>query len=330
MIQSGFDCMKRREFITLLGGAASWPLAARAQQPVMPVIGFLTSRAPLADAHLLEAFRGGLREMGYVEGQNLTFEYRFAENHYERLPDLAADLVRRNVAGIFANGISVPPAMSATGAIPIVFTTGGDPVKLGFVVSLHSPGGNATGITTSNIANAVKRLDLLREMVPAAGTFAFLQNPDSPLTNLADVQDAAAVTGKRLVVISVREDREFEPTFATLVQQGVGALLVGADPLFVGRRAQIVALAAHYSIPAIYFGREFAEAGGLMSYAASLADAYRGAGVYIGRILRGTKPGDLPVTKSSKFELVINLKTAKALGLTVPPSLLAVADEVIE
>jgi putative tryptophan/tyrosine transport system substrate-binding protein len=322
--------VKRRDFITVLGGAAAWPVVARAQQPVMPVIGFLTSRAPSADSHLLEAFRSGLREMGYVEGQNLTIEYRFAENHYERLPDLAADLVRRNVAAIFANGISVPPAMSATGAIPIVFTTGGDPVKLGFVVSLQNPGGNATGITTSNIANAVKRLDLLREMVPAAGTFAFLQNPDSPLTNLADVQDAAAATGNRLVVISVREDREFAPTFATLVQQDVGALLVGADPLFVGRRAQIVALAACYSIPAIYFGREFAEAGGLMSYAASLADAYRGAGAYIGRILKGTKPGDLPVTKSTKFELVINLKTAKALGLTVPPSLLVRADEVIE
>jgi putative tryptophan/tyrosine transport system substrate-binding protein len=322
--------MKRRQFITLLGGVATWPLAARAQRPVMPVIGFLTSRAPLADTHLLEAFRGGLRDMGYVEGQNLTIEYRFAENHYERLPDLAADLVRRNVAAIFANGISVPPAMSATGAIPIVFTTGGDPVKLGFVTSLHSPGGNATGITTSNIANAVKRLDLLREMVPAASTFGFLQNPASPLTNLVDVQNAAAVTRKRLVVISVREDREFEPTFATLVQQDVGALLVGADPLFVGRRAQIVALAARYSIPAIYFGREFTEAGGLMSYAASLADAYRGAGAYIGRILKGTKPGDLPVTKSTKFELLINLKTAKALGLTVPPSLLAAADDVIE
>ena len=328
--------VRRREFITLLGTAAAWPLVARAQQSARAqhsassVIGFLTSRAPGADAHLLAAFRDGLQRMGYYEGQNTAIEYRFAENQYSRLPQLATDLVRRQVTVIFANGIAVPPAMAATTAIPIVFTTGGDPVKLGFVTSLDRPGGNVTGVTTINIGNAVKRINLLREFLPHIERIGFLQNPDSPLTNLLDVKLATAATGLELVVVNARGDDDLEAALEDLVQHKAGALLVGADPFFVSRRQKLVAFAAHAAIPAMYFGREFIEAGGLMSYAASLSDAYRNAGIYIGRVLKGEKPAEMAVRQPTKFELLINLKTAKALLLEVPPSLLATADEVIE
>jgi len=319
----------RREFITLLGGAAAWPVAARAQQATPPAIGFLTSRAAGADSHLLAAFREGLKEIGYQEGRSVTIEYRFAENQYSRLPELAADLARRQVAVIFANGVSVASAMAATTAIPIVFTTGGDPVRLGFVTSLQRPGGNVTGVTTLNIGNAVKRLGLLHEAVPHAATIAFLQNPDSPLTNLADVEAAARAARIELVVLGARDDRDLVMAL-TSVQRKASALLVGADPFFVGRREQLVAFAAKAAVPAMYFGREFVEAGGLMSYAANLSEAYRDAGIYVGQVLKGEKPSEMPVRQATNFELILNLKTAKALGLTVPPSLLARADEVIE
>jgi len=322
--------MRRRAFIVFLGSAAVWPVAARAQQATPPAIGFLTSRAAGADSHLLAAFREGLHEMGYQEGRSVTIEYRFAENQYSRLPELAADLARRQVAVIFANGVSVASAMAATTAIPIVFTTGGDPVRLGFVTSLQRPGGNVTGVTTLNIGNAVKRLGLLHEAVPHAATIAFLQNPDSPLTNLADVEAAARAARIELVVLGARDDRDLVMALETSVQRKASALLVGADPFFVGRREQLVAFAAKAAVPAMYFGREFVEAGGLMSYAAKLSEAYRDAGIYVGQVLKGEKPSEMPVRQATNFELVINLKTAKALGLTVPLPLLARADEVIE
>jgi putative ABC transport system substrate-binding protein len=321
--------MRRREFITLLGGAAAaLPRAARAQQP-LPVMGFLTSRAQGADTHLLTAFREGLKGVGYDEGRNLAIEYRFAENQYDRLPALAADIVRRQVTMIFANGISVAPAKAATTTIPIVFTTGGDPVKLGFVASLARPGGNATGVITSNIGNAVPRLALLRELVPSARIIGFLYNPDSPLTNLGDVQAAADSAGIELLAVGARSDRELETMIANLVELRAGALLVGADPFFVSRRRQLVALAARASLAAVYFGREFVEAGGLISYAASLSGAYRDAGTYAGRVLKGEKPADLPVIQPTKFEMVLNLKTARALALNIPTETLLRA-EVIE
>jgi len=322
--------MRRREVITLFGGAvAAWPLAASAQQS-SPVMGFLTSRAQGVDAHLLAAFQQGLRGTGYDEGRNLAIEYRFAQNQYDRLPALAADLVRRQVSVIFANGISVAPAKAATATIPIVFTTGGDPVRLGFVASLDRPGGNATGVITSNIGNAVPRLTLLRDLVPSARTIGFLHNPHSPLTNLGEVQAAAHTAGIELVVVAARSDRELETAIANLVRMKADALLVGADPFFVSQRQQLVALAASASLPAVYFGREFVEAGGLISYAASLSEAYRDAGTYAGRVLKGEKPADMPIQQSTKFELVINIKSAKTLGLTVPASILRGADEVIE
>jgi putative ABC transport system substrate-binding protein len=325
--------MRRREFITLVAGAAAtslWPLGTRAQQSTSPAIGFITSRAAGADSHLLEAFREGLKEMGYEEGRNVTIEFRFAENRYSRLPGLAADLARRQVAVIYANGVSVAPAMAATTAIPIVFTTGGDPVRLGFVASLQRPGGNVTGVTTLNIGNAVKRLGLLHEVAPQAVTVGFLHNPDSPLTNLPDVEEAARAAAIELVVLGARDGRDLEEALETLVQRKAGALLVGADPFFVGRRQQLVTFAAKAAIPAMYFGREFVEAGGLMSYAARLSDAYRDAGIYVGQVLKGKKPSEMPVRQATSFELLINIKTAKALGLTVPPALLANADEFIE
>ena len=322
--------MRRREFINFLGGAvAAGPLAASAQQS-SPVMGFLTSRARGGDAHLLAAFHEGLKGTGYAEERNLAIEYRFAENQYDRLPALAADLVRRQVSMIFANGISVAPAKAATATIPIVFTTGGDPVKLGFVTSLDRPGGNVTGVITSNIGNAVPRLALLRELVPSVRTIGFLHNPHSPLTNLGDVQAAADAAGIELVVVGARSDRELEAAIASLVRMKAGALLVGADPFFVSQRQQLVALAARASLPAVYFGREFVEAGGLISYAASLSGAYRDAGTYAGRVLKGEKPADMPIQRPTKFELVINIKSAKTLGLDLPSSILLRANEVIE
>ena len=331
--------MKRREFITLLGAAATpsmlWPLAARPQQPAMPLIGLLFRGSCEQMEELMAAFRKGLSEVGYVEGRNVTFELRQARNEQDRLPELAADLVRRQVSVIASPGSDVAAlaAKAATTSIPIVFSTARDPVQIGLVASVNRPGGNVTGVSYMNAEIGVKRLGLLHELLPAAKRFAALLNRDDPVAgmSLLDLEAAAAALGLRqLLVLSASSEREIDAVFANLAQQQVSALLVSADALFVSRREKLVASAARHSIPAIYDLREFAAAGGLMSYGSSLTDAYRQVGVYTGRILRGEKPADLPVQKAVKVEFVINLKTAKALGLTIPPTLLARADEVIE
>ena len=326
--------VRRREFITLLGGAAAaWPLAARAQQPAMPVIGFLSSSAPADRARFLTAFRQGLRETGYVEGQNVAIEYRWAQDQADRLPDLAADLVRRQVTVIAAHDTpSSIVAKAATTTIPIVFASGGDPVKLGLVASLNRPGGNVTGVTFVAAELGAKQLGLLHELQPGAVRVGVLVDPNFALTQsfVSDVQAAALSIGKQIEVLEAPTGRDIDTAFASLAQKPIDALLVGPGPLLNNRRVQLVTLAAYHRVPAIYPLREVAEAGGLMSYGTSITDAYRQAGVYTGRILKGEKPADLPVMQSIKFEFVINLNTARAFGLSFPPGLLAIADEVIE
>ena len=326
--------MKRREFITLFGGtAAAWPLAARAQQPAMPVIGFLRSTSANASADLVAALRRGLTEAGYTEGQNLAIEYRWAENQEERLPGLVADLIRRQCAVIIAAGdAEAHAAKAATESIPIVFATGADPVKVGLVPSLNRPGGNLTGISFYNSADLLsKQLQFLREVVPKGAVIGLLMNPNADGgSQQRDVQLAARALGQQILIVNASSERDFDMAFATLAQQRAGALLIAGNALFTGQRDRLVALAARYALPTICPLREFVAAGCMMSYSGSLTDAYRQVGVYAGRILRGEKPADLPVTLPTKFELVINLKTAKALGLTVPDKLLVAADEVIE
>jgi putative ABC transport system substrate-binding protein len=324
----------RRQFISALGCAAfAWPRAARAQQPALPVIGFLSSSSPADRANLVTAFRQGLSETGHVEGRNVAIEYRWAEGQKDRLPDLAADLVRRQVAVIAVHDTpSAIAAKAATTTIPIVFVSGGDPVKLGLVASFNRPGGNVTGVSFMGAELGAKQLGLLHELLPGAVRIAVLVEPNFPLTEpfVSDVRAAALVIGKQIEVLDASTGRDIDTVFASLAQKPVDALLVGPTSLFHIRRVQLVTLAAYHRVPAIYLLREFAEAGGLMSYGTSFTDAYRQVGIYAGRILKGEKPGDLPVMQSIKFEFVINLNTAKAFGLTVPPGVLAMADEVIE
>jgi putative tryptophan/tyrosine transport system substrate-binding protein len=326
--------MRRREFITLLGGAAAaWPLDARTQQPTLPVIGFLNSGSPEALTSPVAAFREGLSESGYIEGQNVTIEYRWAEGVYDRLLALATDLVRRHVAVIFAGA---PPAAraakAATTAIPIVFTSGGDPVELGLVSSLNRPGANVTGVSFLLNELGAKRLELLHEFVPTATSIGFLVNPtrSSSESERKYTEQGAQRFGMQLSVLNATTEREIDRAFTNFGQEKVHALMVGTDSFFLTKRDQIVALAARLAVPTIYNLREYVRAGGLMSYAPSLADTYRQAGVYTGKILKGAKPADLPVTQPTKFELTINLKTAKSLGLMVPLIMQMTADEVIE
>jgi putative tryptophan/tyrosine transport system substrate-binding protein len=330
--------MRRREFITLFGGATAAltlaPLALRAQQAAMPVIGYLHSASLDAFGHPVAAFRKGLTEVGYVEGQNLAIEYRWAEGHFDRLPGLAADLVRRDVAVLVAQGgaTSAVAAKAATTTIPIVFSSGGDPVALGVVSSLSHPGGNATGVSLLTAALGSKRLEILHQVVPNANVIAALVNPNNATIEgqLKDLQDGARAFAVQLKFLNASSAADIDVAFAALVQSGIGALVVGSDPFYLDQRNQLVALAARHKISAIYEWRDYADAGGLMSYGTSLADAYRQVGVYTGRVLKGEKPADLPVIQSTKVELVINLKTAKTLGITFPLSLLGRADEVIE
>ena len=327
--------MRRREFIAIVGcTAAAWPLASRAEQSPMPVLGFLNSASPQPFANYVAGFRAGLKEAGYIDGQNVTIEFRWAEGHYDRLPEMAADLVRHKVAVLVSTGgePSVLAAKAATTTIPIVFTTGVDPIRAGFVSSLSRPGGNITGVYLFTSTIESKRLGLLRALVPGVQLIAVLLNPNRQdyARQKGDVEEAARTIGQQIHLLSASNESEIDAAFATATQLRAGAVLVGADPFLNSQRDKIIALAARHAIPAIYEQREHALAGGLMSYGTNLSEGYRQAGVYAGRILKGEKPGDLPVVQSTKFEFVINLKTAKALGIEVPPNLSAEADEIIE
>jgi putative tryptophan/tyrosine transport system substrate-binding protein len=325
--------VRRREFITLLGGAAAWPFAASAQQAAMPVVGFIDPSSLDKYAPFLTAFRSGLNEMGFLEGRNVAFELRWAEGHYDRLPALAADLVRRKVQVIVATGVTAAlTAKAATTTIPIVFNTGGDPVKFGLVASLNKPGGNVTGVASLGKVLVAKQLELLHELVPQAFAFVFLVNPNNAVAALdtEDAQAAANALNQKLIVLKAGTEADIEKAIASAVQQRGAGLLVQVDPFLQGRREQLLALAAHHRLPAVYYWRDFAVAGGLMSYGTSLRDALRLVGNYTGRILKGENPADLPVQQSVKVELVINLRTAKTLDLDVPLPLSGRADELIE
>jgi putative tryptophan/tyrosine transport system substrate-binding protein len=324
--------MRRREVIALVGGAVAWPIAAHAQQPSLPVIGLLMGGSPQSQAYRVVAFRKGLGDIGYVEGQNVAIEYRWAEGQYDRVPPMAAELVRRQVAVIVANFPGALAVKAATTTIPIVFTTAGDPVQSGLVASMSRPGGNLTGATQVSAELMPKRLEVAHELVPAATVIALLVNPTNPLTEtiLRDVQAAARILGVQVHVLHASTDRDFDTVFATLVQLRPGALVIGTDGFFVGRTEQLAALTVRHAVPTIFQDRAFAVAGGLTSYGGSVRELYRQAASYIDRILRGDKPADLPVQAATRFETTVNLKTAKALGLTVPPGLLVAADEVIE
>jgi putative ABC transport system substrate-binding protein len=326
--------LRRREFITLLGGAAVWPLTARAQALAIPVIGFMSTRSPEESEYLLEAFRQGLKEGGFVEGQNVAIEFRWARGQYDRLPALAAELVSRGVTVLDAIAGEPAPlaAMRATSTIPIVFMIGGDPVETGLVKSFNRPGGNMTGVTILTNKMGPKRLGLLHELVPGAGLIGVLMNPNftTAARELQDVEEAARTIGQRLVISNASHDEELDAAFVSLVQEQVGALLVGGDPYFNMRRDRIIAFAAKQRLPAIYQFRELAVAGGLLSYGVNLTDMYRQCGVYTAKVLKGARPADLPVLQPTKFELVINLKTAKGLGIKISDNLLSLADEVVE
>jgi len=327
--------MRRREFTTMLAGAAAWPLAARAQQSTAPLVGFLSGRSPGESASAVGAFRQGLGQIGYFEGKNVTIDYRWAEGQYDRLPILAAELVRREVAVIAATGggeVSGLAAKAATTKIPIVFTAGGDPVELGLVGSLNKPEGNVTGVTFTFAALGPKRLELVRQIVPKATVIAILINPTyrPGAAEARDVQASARSVGLQINVLNASTENQIDAVFAAMIQQKVDALIVGTDPFLLGQRDQLVRLATRYAVPTIYFTREFIDAGGLISYGPNIANGYRQAGNYVGRILNGEKPGDLPVLQPTHFVLFINIKAAKAFGIELPPTLLALADEVIE
>jgi len=326
--------MRRRDFLTAVGTAAAWPLMARAQQPPMPVVGFLSGRSLASDSHLVATFSRALNEAGYVNGQNVAIEFRWADGQLNRLPELAAELIERKVTVLFAGASDVAHGALrvAAATVPVVIATGSDPVAAGLVASFNRPGGNMTGVTVFSVALELKRLELLRELISPTPLIALLVNPNNLTATAArrQLNDATRKIGQDMVVLEASTEGEFEAVFATLAQKSAGALVVSDDALFANRRSVLVALAARHAIPAIYGRRDFAEVGGLISYGASVADQYYQSGVYVGRILKGAKPSDLPFLQPTKFELTINLKTAKALGLTVPAPLLARADDVID